>query len=109
MFSLPGWNPGKVSTPKWWNSGTFDLPHWPDSWQGSTSDRSNRPENDCWRLFQGHRGNPATQPFMCYNPYSGTTTNERCFSLGSDCRCHNQGNHPQAWGIEFYVKKALGQ
>ena len=63
-----------------------------------------RPENNCMRFFQGHRGGSNTNNWHCYNPRSGTWNGEKCFSHGYYCICDGQGSHPQAQGVMIFAK-----
>merc|ERR1711935_830326 len=103
---LFGYGPGKLYTPLWWGgrNGVFDTPHTSSHMLGYAGDYTMRPENNCFRWFQGHRGGSNTNNWHCYNPRSGTWNGEKCFSHGSLCVCDGEGNHPQAQGVMIFAK-----
>ena len=103
---LYGSQPGKTFPSRWWGGlrSVFDTPHAPSHMLGWSDDKSMRPENTCMRWFQGHRGGSNANNWHCYNPRSGTSNGERCFSHGSSCICDGEGNHPQAQGVMIFAK-----
>lgn len=103
---LYGSQPGKTFPSRWWGGlrSVFDTPHAPSHMLGWSDDMSMRPENTCMRWFQGHRGGSNANNWHCYNPRSGTSNGERCFSHGSSCICDGEGNHPQAQGVMIFAK-----
>ena len=103
---LYGTGVGKLYPPRWWGGrgSVFDTPHSPNHMLGYANDQSNRPENNCMRWFQGHRGGSNLNQWHCYQPRSGTWNGEKCFSHGSACICDGQSNHPQAQGVMIFAK-----
>ena len=108
---LYGYGPGKLYTPNWWGGRTswFYTPHAASHMLGYAGDYTMRPENNCFRWFQGHRGpGGVSNTWSCYNPRSGSNGVEKCFSHGYSCVCDGQGESPAGPGRHDLRKDPRG-